>query len=284
MNSTNSDYEIRDKYAKNHHSRDINNQSQSQESGSYPDSSSYNIRDLRKNSRSKSSSNLSRSRSRSSSGERKTRSSSNSSTSSQNKSKTVKSNSHKRMKKGEHTMMRGHYSGDNKNNGCKATNSKNATSNTNSHNINNSPNQKRQMSVEEASLSCKNNINNIDSQGSIIQGESSQAFQENNANNENKNSLKSDITSPETMSDKTVEQHTTTRTEHNDPRQYNPSGSGESNGGTSQQSNYNIKPSEATGTVIDPVLASTIDDINKFYKPDLLYRLTGIDFNEVNTQ
>lgn len=42
------------------------------------------------------------------------------------------------------------------------------------------------------------------------------------------------------------------------------------------------KPSEASGSLIDPVLASTVEDINKYYKPELLYRLTGIDLNEVN--
>jgi hypothetical protein len=34
-------------------------------------------------------------------------------------------------------------------------------------------------------------------------------------------------------------------------------------------------------SVFEPLLSSSVEDINKYYKPDLLYRLTGIDFNEV---
>ena len=38
-------------------------------------------------------------------------------------------------------------------------------------------------------------------------------------------------------------------------------------------SNYN--------SIFTPVLLSSVEDINKYYKPDLLTRLTGIDLNEV---
>ncbi len=39
---------------------------------------------------------------------------------------------------------------------------------------------------------------------------------------------------------------------------------------------------EAVNSLVDPVLSSTIEDINKYYKPELLYRLNGIDLNEVS--
>lgn len=40
---------------------------------------------------------------------------------------------------------------------------------------------------------------------------------------------------------------------------------------------------EAVNSLVDPVLSSTVEDINKYYKPELLYRLNGIDLNEVTS-
>jgi hypothetical protein len=49
----------------------------------------------------------------------------------------------------------------------------------------------------------------------------------------------------------------------------------------SQQQQQQQPPSQSVNSVFEPQLISTVEDINKYYKPDLLYRLTGIDLNEV---
>lgn len=298
-----SEYELREnKYNKSQQDCIDSSHFQRQEKSycdNYPINSNNNINSAsitnnnnnnsRSKSRSKSRSNLSRSRSRSSS-HNKSRSSSNSSTNSQGK---TKNKSHKRLKKSENTINRSHnytdksnsqrpdgknYSDSPNNNHYNPIQKNNQDNVCNSRSVDTTKTNdsfKRQTSIDESNKSLDNDLKN--NQNIENSNENSEGSQNNfqNLSKLNENLKDSDkkmdesMTSPnkkESKSEPNVESVKTESTQQKS-NSYLPS-------------DQNNKSSASVNSLVEPVLNSSIEDINKFFKLEMIQGLNGVDLNE----
>ena len=267
-NNVSTDYEMRDKGSFKQERNLAAESSQDCQSDVVKSSDSYN----RTQSRSKSSSNLSRSRS--SSGHKSRSSSSGNSMNSHRKSKTR--SSHKRLKKSDESS---------KNSSSSPSSSGKQPAAVPSQGKSPGNDKKKELSTKSNEASNQSRRSMEDSQMSFNESynESSHKRHE-----QDSNSVESARINEPLHSDAPAKSKNERGELSNDKREQMDVEAKENSLPSNQQAL--VKPSDSNHvgqpqlhhSLFEPVLLSTIEDVNKYYKPDLLYRLTGVDLNEVS--
>lgn len=288
-----SEYEMREKYkslpcgshsGEAHYQENFYNSDNMKGNENCNSANANNNNNSRSYSRSKSSSNRSRSRSRSTSND-KTRSSSNSSHNSQSRSKSTKKNSHKRLKKsdgGRGEQRSGNHRSDSQKNSSpnfqRYGNDGTSTGSTKSRSADLS--YKSDQNKSKKSNGIDETVRNSEAEPKNIEDSKTKSdhhsSSQDSTSKQSENDQRKDTEKPEAMNTcdekdlkSAIKQAPSSNSDHN------------------HHHHQHTKPLHAQSSV-EPILESTMDDVNRYYRPELLSKFTDIDLYQnvrvVNSQ